>query len=143
MIAKTDLPHILAVINLATLTALVSGLYFVRHGDRARHRLSMITATVFGAAFLAIYLVYHFSAGLAKFGGYGLIRPIYFTILIVHIIMAVVSTPLVPLTVFRGLSGHTAQHRRLARFAWPVWFFVAASGLVVYVMAIHLYPYQG
>lgn len=142
MIAKTDLPHILAVINLLTLVALGSGLYFVRNGDKVRHRVAMISATAFGAAFLAFYLVYHFSAGLAKFGGYGLIRPVYFTILIVHILMAAVSTPLVPLTVFRGLSGKVEQHQRVARMAWSVWFFVAASGLVVYFMAIHLYPYR-
>ena len=142
MIAKTDLPHILAVINLLTIAALSSGLYFIRHRDRIRHRASMITASVFGAAFLAFYLVYHFGAGLAKFGGYGFIRPVYFTLLIIHILMAVVSTPLVPLTVYRGWTGNIAQHRRVAKWAWGIWFFVAFSGLIVYVMAIHLYPYR-
>jgi putative membrane protein len=142
MIAKTDLPHILAVLNLLTLAALSCGLFFIRHGDRVRHRASMIAATAFGAVFLALYLVYHFSAGLAKFGGYGFIRPVYFTLLIIHVLMAAVSTPLVPLTVLRALSGNVEKHRQIARIAWPVWFFVAASGLVVYVMAIHLYPYR-
>ncbi len=142
MIVLKDLPHVLAVINLGTLAALATGLYFIRHGDRERHRKSMITASVFGAAFLAVYLVYHFGAGLAKFGGYGFIRPVYFTLLIIHILAAVVSTPLVPLALYRAWTGAIEKHRRLAKWAWGIWFFVAASGLVVYVMAIHLYPYH-
>lgn len=142
MITLKDLPHILAVINLGTVASLSAGYYFIRHGDRIRHRAAMLTASAFGAAFLAIYLVYHFGAGLAKFGGYGFIRPVYFTLLIVHILAATVSTPLVPLTLYRGWTGNFAAHRRIATWAWGTWFFVAASGLAVYVMAVHLYPYR-
>jgi putative membrane protein len=142
MIAKTNLPHILAVINLLTIMALSFGLFFIHRGDRNHHRTAMIVAALCGVAFLVLYLIYHFGTGLAKFGGYGFIRPVYFTLLIVHILMAAVSTPLVPLTVYRGLSGKFVQHQRLARWAWGIWFVVALSGLVVYVMTIHFYPYR-
>jgi putative membrane protein len=143
MISKSDLPHILAVINSATIVVLLTGYYLIRRGDRAAHRICMIVALVLGAAFLSVYVTYHLSAGLAKFGGYGAIRPIYFTLLAIHVLMAVVITPLVPITAYRALSGQIDAHRRLAKWAWSSWLFVAVSGVVVYVLAIHLYPYSG
>ncbi len=143
MLAITDLPHVNAALNGASIICLAAGLWFILHGDRARHRISMLSALAVSAAFLVTYLIYHFNAGLAKFGGEGIIRPIYFTILIVHVIMAVVITPLVPLTVWRAWTGRFEQHRKLARWTWPMWMFVAVSGVVVYVMAVHLYPFPG
>jgi putative membrane protein len=143
MVSKSDLPHIMAVINSATIVVLLTGYFFIRRGDRAVHRFCMIIALILGAAFLAIYLTYHFSAGLAKFGGYGVVRPIYFTLLAIHILMALVITPLVPITAYRALSGQIESHRRLAKWAWSSWLFVAVSGVVVYVMAVHIYPYGG
>lgn len=137
------LPHVLAVINAATIVALATGYVFIRSGRRDLHRMSMIAALALGAAFLLIYLVYHFGAGLAKFGGYGVIRPIYFSILIIHILAAVVATPLVPVAAWRAWNGRYDTHRELAPLAWKVWLFVAASGLVVYVMTIHIWPYTG
>lgn len=136
------LPHVLAVINLSTIAVLIGGYFAVRRGDRDLHRAYMMTAVVLGSAFLAVYLVYHFGAGLAKFGGYGLIRPIYFSILVIHILAAAVSAPVVPLLVYRALSGREEAHRQLAQRAWSLWMFVAVSGVVVYVMTIHIWPYQ-
>jgi putative membrane protein len=103
----------------------------------------MIAAIGLGIAFLVLYLSYHFGAGLAKFGGEGLIRPVYFTILIAHIIAATVAVPLVPLAVYRAVTGKYERHRRLAPWAWKVWMFVALSGIVVYAMTIHIWPYKG
>lgn len=143
MTFNTMLPHVLAVVNLSTVVALSSGLYFIRHGNRAAHRAAMLTAVGLGIVFLALYLLYHFGAGLAKFGGEGGIRPIYFTILIIHILAAAVATPLVPITFFRAWNGQYEAHRKLAPFAWKLWMFVALSGIVVYVMTIHIWPYQG
>jgi putative membrane protein len=143
MIDVHTLPHVLAVINTATVIVLLTSYWFIMHGDRERHRKGMLTAAVLGVAFLAIYLTYHFSAGLAKFGGHGTIRPIYFTLLAVHILMALVVAFLVPVTLIRGLGGSIAAHRRVASWALPVWLFVSVSGVIVYVMAIHIYPYGG
>lgn len=142
MTFKAALPHILAVINLSTVAALLGGYAAIRSGRRELHRKCMIIAVVLGATFLGLYLVYHFGAGLAKFGGYGIIRPIYFSILVIHILAAGASTPLVPLVVYRALSGRFETHRRLAARAWNIWMFVALSGIVVYVMTIHIWPYK-
>lgn len=143
MTPNSVLPHVLAVINAATIATLATGYVLIRSGKREAHRKSMMTALALGAAFLVVYLVYHFGAGLAKFGGYGLIRPIYFTILVIHILAAVVSTPLVPVAAWRAWSGRYDAHRSLAPLAWKVWMFVAVSGLVVYAMTIHIWPYAG
>jgi len=141
--AATVLPHILAGINLATVATLTVGYRYIRNGNREAHRKCMLFATLLGAAFLVCYLAYHLGAGLAKFGGAGMIRPIYFTILVTHIIMAAIATPLVPYTIYKGWSGQYAAHKRIAPLAWKIWMFVAVSGLVVYVMTIHIWPYTG
>ena len=85
---------------------------------------------------------YHAFAGLAKFGGVGVIRPIYFTLLVVHIVAAAVAAVLAPVAIYNALRQRFATHRRFARLALPIWLFVSVSGLVVYVMTIHLNPYQ-
>jgi putative membrane protein len=140
MIAIRELPHVLAVINAATIVVLLRAYRLIRARDREGHRRTMFVALGLGAAFLAVYLVYHASAGLAKFGGYGAVRPFYFTLLAIHVLMAAVVAVLVPFTVFRALTRRFDRHRRIARVTLPSWLFVAASGLVVYVMAVHLYP---
>jgi putative membrane protein len=143
MIDIHTLPHILAVINTATVIVLLISYWFIQNGDRERHKKGMLAAAALGAAFLAIYLTYHFSAGLAKFGGEGAIRPIYFTLLGLHVLFALVVAIVVPLTLVRGLGGSFAAHKKIASWALPVWLFVSVSGVVVYVMAIHVYPYTG
>jgi uncharacterized membrane protein YozB (DUF420 family) len=143
MIDIHTLPHILAVINTATVIVLLASYWFIRNGDRESHKTGMLIAGVLGAAFLAIYLTYHFSAGLAKFGGQGTIRPIYFTLLGIHVLMAAAVAFLVPVTMIRALGGSFEAHRKVAGWALPVWLFVSVSGVVVYVMAIHIYPYTG
>ena len=141
MLEISDLPHFIAAFNAASAVCLGAGFVFIRGGDKVRHRAAMIAAMAFSAAFLVVYVLYKANSGFAKFGGEGLIRPVYFTILIVHVVGAIAITPLVPVTVWRALSGRFDSHRRLARVTWPLWMFVAVSGVVVYVMAVHLYPY--
>lgn len=140
MIAIHDLTHLLAAINAATIVVLLRAYSRIRAKDREGHRRTMMVAIGLGVAFLAVYLVYHASAGLAKFGGHGAIRPIYFTLLAAHVAMATAVAVLVPLTLFNALKQRYEAHRRIARVTLPIWLFVAASGLAVYVMAVHLYP---
>jgi uncharacterized membrane protein YozB (DUF420 family) len=140
MLHITDLPHVNAALNGATIVFLVAGLAFILTGRRTAHRACMIGALAVSAAFLISYLIYHFNAGLAKFGGEGMVRPIYFTLLIVHVAIAAVITPLVPVTAYRALKGRFDRHKRIARWTWPLWMFVAVSGVVVYAMAVHIYP---
>lgn len=143
MIEIADLTHLNALLNGITVVLLAFGFWFIRNGDRSRHRACMLAATAVSALFLVSYLTYHFNAGLAKFGGEGIIRPIYFSLLIVHVLAAAIVTPLVPITLWRALSGRFAQHRAIARWTWPLWMFVGISGVVVYVMAVQIYPYGG
>ena len=140
MLDMTDLPHVNAALNGATILFLAAALYFIVNGDRERHRACMIGALIVSAAFLVTYLTYHFNSGLAKFGGEGAVRPVYFTLLIIHILIAAAIVPLVPLTVYWALSEQFPRHKRIARWTWPLWMFVAVSGVAVYVMAVHLYP---
>lgn len=143
MIAITTFPHILAGINSMTVVLLLAGYYFIRNGERGKHKAMMISALVAAVLFLTFYVIYHLNAGLAKFGGEGIIRPIYFSILIVHVLGALILTPCVPLLAFRALKGRFDAHKRLARWVLPLWLYVSISGVVIYVMAIHLYPSAG
>lgn len=141
MMAISDLPHVLAALNVTTTVFLTMGFLFIRQGQRGRHRACMIGALIVSAAFLAVYLYYHFNAGLARFGGIGWIRPVYFAILIAHVLMSLVITALVPVTVFLAATGRFDRHRVWARWTLPIWLYVAVSGVVVYVMAVHLFPF--
>ena len=143
MIEITTLPHILAGLNSATVLLLLAGFFFIRSGNRDRHKMMMIGALIAAVLFLIIYVYYHANSGLAKFGGEGIVRPVYFTILIAHVLGAIVLTPIVPLLAYRALSGRFDAHKKLARWTLPVWLYVSISGIVVYVMAIHIYPYTG
>jgi len=140
MIAVHELPHLIAAINAATIVALLYAYSRIRAKDRDGHRRTMKLAVGLGVAFVAVYLAYHASAGLAKFGGHGVIRPIYFSVLISHVLAASVVAVLAPLTFYNALQARFATHRKLARVTLPLWLFVAASGLLVYAMAVHLYP---
>ena len=136
-----QLPHLIALFNGISVVFMTAGFIFIKQGNREKHRAMMLCAAAASALFLVVYVIYKANAGFAKFGGEGIIRPIYFTILIAHIIGAVAITPLVPMTFMRALKGQFERHRALARWVWPLWFYVGVSGVVVYVMAIHLYPY--
>lgn len=143
MLEITTIPHVLAVLNTATFLLLLAGYSFVRNGDQARHKAVMIAALISSVVFLALYTYYHANSGLAKFGGEGVIRPVYFTILIAHVVGAMALTVMVPMIVVRAVKGSFDRHRALARVTLPLWLYVSLSGIVVYVMAIHLYPYGG
>lgn len=143
MIEITQLPHALAVVNCLTVVLLVAGYNYIRGGDVRAHRACMLASVGMAVLFLIIYTYYHLNAGLAKFGGEGVIRPIYFTILILHVIGAIVLVPVVPMTLVRALRERFNAHKLLARWTWPLWMYVSVSGVVVYVMAIHIYPFSG
>ena len=138
-----DLTHVIASLNALSAGFLAAGYAFIRRGNRARHRQMMLSALAVSAIFLVVYVFYKFNSGFARFGGEGAVRPLYFTILGLHVVGAIAIVPLVPLTVWRALKGSFVQHRRLARVTWPIWMYVGVSGVVVYVMAVHLFPHHG
>jgi len=143
MIELTTIPHINAVLNATTVILLLVARAQAKSGNGEAHKKTMITTLIVSAVFLVLYTTYHFGGGFAKFGGEGLVRWIYFPILIVHVIGAVAILPLVPMAVFFAMKGQIEKHRRTVKWAWPIWFFVAVSGVIVYTMALHLFPCEG
>lgn len=142
------LPHLQAALNLTAALLLIDGLRAIRRRDRVTHQHRMMGAVVVSAIFLISYLVYHAAVGNVKFAGVGWIRPVYFTLLIAHVLMAVLALPLIFMTLRRApwttpTATTCPPHRRIARITLPVWLFVSLSGLVVYALAFHIYPPQG
>ncbi len=130
--------HLFAKIN-ATINSLVSlllilGLISAKSGKWRLHQRVMLSAMVLSACFLVSYILHHLFAGDTKFGGQGWIRPVYFAILITHILLAGGSLPFILLTAYRALSGNYPQHAQLAKRVWPVWFYVSLSGVIVYFL---------
>lgn len=139
MILADVLPHVTATLNAVTIVFLLAGYFFIRQRNRAAHRAAMVGAVSFSVAFLAAYLLYHFTSPIFRFAGEGAIRPVYYALLISHVVLAAVVTPMVALTFLRGLRGRFEVHRGVARWTLPVWLYVSVSGLVVYAMLYHLY----
>lgn len=130
----TDLPALNASLNgLATLF-LLAGFVFVKRRQIDAHRLSMFGALLASAAFLVSYVVYHYHVGSRPFTGTGVVRLVYFAILISHVILATAIVPLVLITVSRALAQRFDRHRRIARITWPLWMYVSVTGVVVYLM---------
>ena len=100
----------------------------------------MITAYITSIVFLACYLTYHFNAGILHFGGVGIIRPIYFTLLTSHTILAVTVPVLATITLLRGLRGRYQKHRAIAKWTYPIWMYVSITGVVIYFMVYQIYP---
>lgn len=136
-----DITHVNAALNALSVVFLLQGYRYIRAGDKEKHKFCMLTAVAISGLFLVGYVIYKLNSGFAKFGGEGWIRPAYFTLLAIHVVGAIAILPLVPLTLYRALKGRFEQHKRIARWTWPIWVFVGVSGVVVYIMAVHLYPH--
>jgi uncharacterized membrane protein YozB (DUF420 family) len=134
------LPHLNAVLNATSFVLLVCGLYFILRGRVAAHRACMISALVVSCLFLVSYVVYHAQYGSMRFKGQGIVRPLYFAILITHVVLAAAIVPLVTVTLRRALRGDFIRHRRIARWTYPLWLYVSVTGVIVYVMLYRLYP---
>lgn len=136
-----DLTHVNAALNALSVCFLILGYRFIRSGEREKHKICMLMAIAVSGLFLVGYVIYKANSGFAKFGGEGAIRIFYFSLLAVHVVGAIAILPLVPLTLYRALKGNFDKHKRIARITWPIWMFVGVSGVVVYVMAVRLYPH--
>lgn len=139
-------PHLNAALNALSGVFLVVGLYFILSKQVARHRFCMLAACTVSVVFLTSYLTHHairtyyFGLGPTKFTGEGIIRPIYFTILTSHTILAALITPFVIWTLRRALMGTFDLHKRMARLVYPVWLYVSITGVAVYLLLYQLYP---
>ncbi len=136
-----DLPALNASLNGLSGCFLLAGYIFIRRQRQDAHRNCMIAAFITSAIFLVSYITYHYAAGtVTRFQGQGLIRPIYFFILITHIILAGLIVPLALVTLWFALRRAYATHRRIARWTWPIWMYVSVTGVIVYLMLYQLYP---
>jgi len=135
------LPHLNAVLNGTSAILLFTGYSFIRARNVAAHRACQIAALIVSSLFLVSYLVYHYNHGSTRFLGTGFVRPLYFTILTTHTILAIAIVPLIFLTFYRALRGDFIRHRRIARVTLPLWLYVSVTGVIVYLMLYHFYPH--
>jgi len=130
----TFLPPIYAGINAATAVILISGVLAIKNGKKRLHQRLMTLAIMLSVVFLVMYIAYHMTAESTKFGGEGSIRYIYYFILLSHIILSIVTVPLVLITYVRTLSEQFDRHKKIAKITFPIWLYVAITGVIVYLM---------
>jgi len=130
----TDLPAVNATLNAISGILLLIAYAHIRARRIQQHRRFMIAAFATSSLFLVCYLVYHAQVGSVPFTRQGFVRPLYFTILITHVTLAATVVPLAIVTLSRGLKAKYPQHRRIARWTFPVWMYVSVTGVLVYVL---------
>jgi putative membrane protein len=130
----SSLPAFNALFNSISALLLVAGLRAIKKGKRALHKQLMLSAIVFSALFLINYIYYHYSQGDTLFQGQGAVRPLYFALLISHVVLSIVALPMILTSVYLGLSGRFAIHKKLSRWTWGAWMYVSVTGVLVYVM---------
>lgn len=135
-----DLPTLNALLNSVATVLLIVGFVFIKRGNRIAHKRVMLSAFLVSCAFLVSYLVYHGQVGSVKFQGEGIVRQIYFCVLISHLILAIVIVPLVIITLSRALSEKFDKHKKIARWTWPIWLYVSFTGVIVYLMLYVWFP---
>jgi putative membrane protein len=128
------LPPIYATINGLTAILLIVSYFAIRKGNRVLHERINKICIGLSAAFLVMYVLYHMTTAPTPYGGQGSLRIVYYFILISHIVLSVAVVPMILLTFSRALAGNFERHRRLARFAFPVWLYVAVTGVLVFLM---------
>ncbi|KFF19823.1 DUF420 domain-containing protein [Flavobacterium hydatis] len=128
------LPPIYATINGITALVLIIAVMAIKKGNRKLHERLMTTAIALSLAFLVMYIAYHMTSDSTKFGGEGVIRYVYFFILISHILLSIAIVPLVLITYVRAIANTFDKHRKIARITYPLWLYVAITGVIVYLM---------
>jgi uncharacterized membrane protein YozB (DUF420 family) len=134
------LPAVNAALNALSACLLIGGFACIRRGRRAAHQRCMLAAFLVSVLFLASYLTLRYFAGMTRFEGQGWIRPVYFTILLSHTVLAAGIVPLAIVTVVRALREEHVRHVQIARWTLPLWLYVSITGVVIYWLLYHLYP---
>ena len=130
----TFLPPIYATINGITAVLLVSAIIAIKNGKKNIHQLLMNIAIACSVLFLVMYVAYHMTSESTPFGGEGFIRYVYFFILISHILLSIAVIPLVLISYVRAITGRFDRHKKMAKIAFPIWLYVAVTGVIVYLM---------
>lgn len=128
------LPPIYATINGITAIVLIAGVLAIKKGNRQLHQRLMTMAIALSLAFLVMYVAYHMTTDSTKFGGEGYIRIVYFFILTSHILLSIAVIPLVLITYVRALAERFDRHKKIAKITFPIWLYVAVTGVIVYLM---------
>jgi putative membrane protein len=128
------LPHVNAIINSLTALLLAVGLIAIKNKNKSLHRICMTSAFGLGAVFLVTYILYHFTNESAHFGAEGLIKVIYFTLLITHIVTAGVVVYFVLMAMYYAINEDFVQHKAIVKWAYPLWMYVSVTGVLVYLM---------
>ena len=134
----SDLPELNAILNLTSAILLGAGYYFIRRKNISAHKKCMVAALITSTAFLTSYVIYHANVGNVPFMKQGWIRPVYFLVLIPHVILAGLVLPFILRTAYLGLTSRFDKHVRVARWTFPVWMYVSVTGVIVYLMLYHL-----
>jgi putative membrane protein len=127
-------PKFHAFLNSLTAICLVVALYFIKNKNIAAHKFSMITAFVLSSVFLVSYVFYHSISSPTVYGGEGAMKAVYYFILLTHIVLAAVVLPFILFTFYRALNAQFEQHKKIARWTFPVWLYVAITGVLVYFL---------
>lgn len=134
MIPIAELPALNATLNGLSALLLTCGFVFILNRKILWHKVCMLAAFVTSTCFLVSYLTYHYHVGVVRFMRTGWIRPVYFTILLTHTVLAVIIVPLVLITLYRAFTANFIKHRRIAAWTLPLWFYVSVTGVVIYWM---------
>lgn len=133
------LPHLNAGLNASATALLVLARVRIGRKQIDAHRRAMLGALAVSALFLASYLIYHSIAPIYVFRGHGWIRPVYYALLISHVVVAALSLPMIAYTAWCGLRRMDVRHRAIARWTWPVWMYVSVTGVLVYLLLYQVY----
>ena len=128
------LPPIYATINGLTAVLLITALWAIKSGKRKLHENIMKTCIALSVMFLVMYVAYHMTSDSTKYGGEGLMRYVYYSILITHILLSIIIIPFVLITYVRAITNNFERHKKIARITFPLWLYVAVSGVLVYLM---------
>jgi putative membrane protein len=135
----TFLPPIYATINGVTALVLISAVLAIKNGNRKLHENLMTLAIGLSVVFLIMYIAYHMTTEATKFGGEGIVKYVYFFILITHIVLSVVTIPLVLVSYVRALAEKFDKHKQITKYTFPIWLYVAVTGVIVYLMIAPYY----
>ena len=130
----TDLPALNATLNATSACLLTIGWRLIRARKVAAHKACMLAAFATSTVFLVSYLIYHYRVGSVPYAGTGWIRPVYYIILLTHVVLAATVLPLALVTIYRAARGEFEKHRRIARWTLPIWLYVSVTGVIIYVM---------
>ena len=141
-----DLPALNACLNGLSAVFLAAGYYFIRHGNKSKHRNCMVSAFISSTVFLVCYLTYHmgmrihYGKGHTEFLEPQWFRPIYLFILFSHLMLAIAIVPLVLMTLHRAVKQRFELHKKIARWTWPIWMYVSVTGVIIYLILYQIFP---